>query len=102
MDDDDRDVVPVDGAYLSDVLTRARDLAELKLVLCALAVAAQEGKPFVPVEGLRRPEVARVVCEDQSPEPVEVRLERVLTQAVANGFLLRVAVVRGERTGTYV
>ncbi len=102
MDDDHRDVVPVDRTYLTEILPRVHDLAELKLVLAVLGLASVKQRDFVAVEDLRRPDVVRMVFDGISPEPVEVRLERLVTQAVANGFLLRVAITRGEREGIYV
>lgn len=95
--DGDGEVSVAEDVFL-DLLPRVDDLAELKLLLHVIYLAAGRGTPGVPLGDLLAGPVLRSVVGTLSPEPGEQRLRRTLDRATANGSLLRVAVGSGDQS----
>lgn len=91
----DEDLV-VPGTYLREILQRTEDLAELKAILVVAQLTGGVGGRGVSIERLREPAMSRVIVGRHSPEPAEVRLQRAIERALANGALLRLTVRGGN------
>jgi DnaD/phage-associated family protein len=95
-------VTPLEEEFFSDALPRVQELVELKILLYVRHLAARRSRPGVSVEDLLEPAVLRATVGLFSPEPAELRLQRALDRAVANGFLLRATVRSNGRATTYL
>lgn len=88
--------VVIDGDLLDRLLAQASDLAELKVVLRVMRLAAQRKAGAVPLEAVLAPPGGRPLPAPTSPEPAEERMGRSVERAVADGFLLRLTVRTGD------
>ena len=93
--------VPVPEEFFTELLPRIVDLAELKVTLHTLEITGRRESSAVSLDDLTAPAVLRSVVGTNSPEPAEVRLQRILGRAVANGSLLRLRVQGPERSTVY-
>ena len=90
--ENDEGEILVPAQFFADLLPRIGDLAELKLTLHVLEIGRRRGTPGAALHDLMSPHVLRSVVGVTSPDPAEIRLQRALDRAVANGSLLRVTI----------
>jgi DNA replication protein len=93
---DDDLVIP--GTYLREILRRTEDLAELKVILLVAQRTRGMTGQGVSLVQLQEPATTRAIVGRHSPEPAEVRLQRAVERAVANGSLLRLTVRQGSES----
>lgn len=92
----------VDLRLLDAMLARAHDVAEIKVVLQVVRLAAVTGSPRVALMRLLEPESVRSVAGQSSPEPGTARVLRAVEQATADGLLHRIAVRDGSDEQVFV
>jgi DNA replication protein len=94
--------VALPQAFFQAILPRVTDLSELKLVLFVAYLGAQHGEKYgVPLSDLTQSEVMRSIVGTSSPEPAEVRLQRTMDKAVADGTIFRLKIRRGGDERAY-
>jgi DnaD/phage-associated family protein len=72
-------------------------VAELKVVLQVFRLWKGPGRPGVELDRLLDPVICRAVLGQDSPEPAQRRMLRVLDRAVANGTILRLVTTTSGR-----
>jgi DNA replication protein len=92
----------LDKRLLEALLTRATDLAQVKVVLLVARLAAEGGSSSVPLDVLLAPGNLRFLGPPGSPEPSEERARRSVERAVSDGLLCRITVKDGDVAQEYV